>query len=91
MGPYLKSLQKQRESGVEISMLDEAPQVIPEAAYYLKAFEHLSTSRGKVDAGYLPITVMELESYCRLVGERDPLELMDIIQPLDRQFLNYYS
>lgn len=71
-------------------MLDDAPELLPEAAYYLNAFEHLSTSRDRVEANQ-PIKITEIKSYCEIVGEPEPLEFMDIIKTLDKLFIRFFN
>lgn len=71
-------------------MLDDSPELLPEAAYYLNAFEHLSTSRDRVEANQ-PIKITEIKSYCWIVGEQDPIEFMEMIKPLDKIFIAYYD
>ena len=71
-------------------MLDECPELKPEAAYYMNAFQDLSTSRERTEV-VQPIKVTEIKSYCELVGELEPLDFMWVIKKLDRVFLKFYD
>jgi len=72
-------------------MLDDRPSTIPEAVYYYTAFKHLSSSRGRGDGYYQPITITDIMSYCNGMKETDIEEFLNIIKPLDEVFMEFYD
>jgi hypothetical protein len=88
----LNWLQKIKETGANVPVLDNMPLVMPYARWAWDAFWRLSAVRPINEQGPQPILISEILAFCELTGiteagYRD--DLLHIVLTLDRMFIDH--
>jgi len=70
---------------------DNRPQLMPELAWVLEAFQMLSAHRQSSGFGMSPLSIADIEAYCRLIGleTEGRVKFLDMVTSLDTAFLQW--
>jgi len=79
--------------GSDTAVMRSRPDILEAALPWYEAFETLSQSRPIGWAGPLPITIAEVDAFCRLasVPPDDRVQFLRVIRRLDTGFLDLLS
>lgn len=82
-----------KKEGVNVRSLDEAPVLLPSAAWLYSAFETLSAKRLFIDGRPQPIQISEILAYAEFEEITDKTmrdDLMYMVGVMDAKFLNFH-